>query len=191
MTFVSLDSAPDSSPVAAHPVSALTPDAVLDALASVGLYGDGRLLALSSYENRVYQAALEDGTRVVAKFYRPGRWSTAHILEEHAFATELAVAEVPVVAPLLLHGATLHQHAGFAFSVSPWRGGRLPELDDFEVLEWLGRFIARTILRCWSGWAALSPACTAWGQRGLFRCARRWTCSNSARSRATGCWRRT
>ena len=143
MTFVSLDSAPDSSPAAAHPFSALTPDAVLDALASVGLYGDGRLLALSSYENRVYQAALEDGTRVVAKFYRPGRWSTAHILEEHAFATELAVAEVPVVAPLLLHGATLHQHAGFAFSVSPWRGGRLPELDDFEVLEWLGRFIAR------------------------------------------------
>ena len=139
MTFVS----PDSSPEAAHPFSALTPDAVLDALASVGLYGDGRLLALSSYENRVYQVALEDGTRVVAKFYRPGRWSTAHILEEHAFATELAVAEVPVVAPLLLHGATLHQHAGFAFSVSPWRGGRLPELDDFEVLEWLGRFIAR------------------------------------------------
>lgn len=139
MTFVSLD----PSAEAAHPFSALTPDAVLDALASVGLYGDGRLLALSSYENRVYQVALEDGTRVVAKFYRPGRWSTAHILEEHAFATELAVAEVPVVAPLLLHGATLHQHAGFAFSVSPWRGGRLPELDDFEVLEWLGRFIAR------------------------------------------------
>ena len=134
---------PDSSPAAAHPFSALTPDAVLDALDSVGLYGDGRLLALSSYENRVYQVALEDGTRVVAKFYRPGRWSTAHILEEHAFATELAVAEVPVVAPLLLQGATLHQHAGFAFSVSPWRGGRLPELDDFEVLEWLGRFIAR------------------------------------------------
>jgi len=126
-----------------HPYARLTPDQVLDALAGVGLYGDGRLMALSSYENRVYQATLEDGERVVAKFYRPGRWSTAHILEEHAFATELAAAEVPVVAPLLLHGATLHQHAGFAFSVSPWRGGRLPELDDFEVLEWLGRFIAR------------------------------------------------
>ncbi|MBN9342393.1 MAG: phosphotransferase, partial [Comamonadaceae bacterium] len=76
----------------------LTPDVVLDALASAGLYGDGRLMALGSYENRVYQAVLEDGTRVVAKFYRPGRWSEAQILEEHAFAQELAAAEVPMVA---------------------------------------------------------------------------------------------
>jgi len=121
----------------------LTPDVVLDALASAGLYGDGRLMALGSYENRVYQAVLEDGTRVVAKFYRPGRWSEAQILEEHAFAQELAAAEVPMVAPLLLGGRTLHQHAGFAFSVSPWRGGRTPELEDFETLEWLGRFLAR------------------------------------------------
>ncbi|UJB65493.1 serine/threonine protein kinase [Acidovorax sp. YS12] len=121
----------------------LTPDVVLDALASAGLYGDGRLMALGSYENRVYQAVLEDGTRVVAKFYRPGRWSEAQILEEHAFAQELAAAEVPMVAPLLLGGRTLHHHAGFAFSVSPWRGGRTPELEDFETLEWLGRFLAR------------------------------------------------
>jgi Ser/Thr protein kinase RdoA (MazF antagonist) len=121
----------------------LTPDVVLDALASAGLYGDGRLMALGSYENRVYQAVLEDGTHVVAKFYRPGRWSEAQILEEHAFAQELAAAEVPMVAPLLLGGRTLHQHAGFAFSVSPWRGGRTPELEDFETLEWLGRFLAR------------------------------------------------
>ena len=126
-----------------HPYAALTPDVVLDALAAVGLPGDGRLMALGSYENRVYQVGLEDGSRVVAKFYRPGRWSEAQILEEHAFAAELEAAEVPVVAPLVLQDQTLHHHAGFAFSVSPWRGGRQPELDDFEVLEWLGRFLAR------------------------------------------------
>ena len=131
------------APDASHPYAALTPDAVLDALASVGLHGDGRLMALSSYENRVYQVVLEDGRRVVAKFYRPGRWSRAQILEEHAFAQELADAEVPAVAPLALAGGTLHAHAGFDFSVSPWRGGRPPELDDFEVLEWTGRFLAR------------------------------------------------
>ena len=123
--------------------AALTPDTVLDALASVELYGDGRLMALSSYENRVYQATLEDGQRVVAKFYRPERWSEAQILEEHAFAAELMAAEVPAVGPLVLDGRTLHEHAGFHFSVSPWRGGRQPELDDFEVLEWMGRYLAR------------------------------------------------
>jgi len=130
-----------------HPYAALTPDVVLDALASVGLHGDGRLTALSSYENRVYQIHLDEPHAgqgaVVAKFYRPERWSEAQILEEHAFAAELAAAEIPVVAPLALHGATLHRHGGFAFSVSPWRGGRAPELDDFEVLEWVGRFLAR------------------------------------------------
>ena len=126
-----------------HPYARLTPDHVLDALASVGLHGDGRLMALSSYENRVYQAVLEDGQRVVAKFYRPGRWSEAQILEEHGFAAELVAAEVPAVGPLALNSATLHHGAGFAFSVSPWRGGRQPELDDFEVLEWIGRFLAR------------------------------------------------
>jgi Ser/Thr protein kinase RdoA (MazF antagonist) len=130
-----------------HPYEALTPDVVLDALAAVGAYGDGRLLALSSYENRVYQAALEDPlqghSQVVAKFYRPGRWSEAAIVEEHAFAAELAAAEVPAVPPLAIAGATLHHHAGFAFSVSPRRGGRTPELDDGEVLEWIGRFLAR------------------------------------------------
>ncbi len=131
----------------AHPYAALTPDAVLDALAGVGLYGDGRLMALSSYENRVYQVELEepvDGHRqVVVKFYRPGRWSDAAIAEEHAFAGELAAAEVPVVAPLSLQAGTLHHHGPFAFSVSPRRGGRAPELDDAEVLEWIGRFLAR------------------------------------------------
>ena len=137
------DNPPDAATSAQHPFAALTPDAVLDALASVGLYGDGRLMALSSYENRVYQVSLEDGQRVVAKFYRPERWSHAQILEEHAFAAELTAAEVPAVGPLELNGTTLHTHGGFAFSVSPWRGGRGPELDDFEVLEWIGRFLAR------------------------------------------------
>lgn len=131
----------------AHPYEALTPDAVLDALAAVGLHGDGRLMALSSYENRVYQVELEepvDGHRqVVVKFYRPGRWSDAAIGEEHAFACELAAAEIPVVAPLVLQAGTLHHHGPFAFSVSPRRGGRAPELDDEEVLEWIGRFLAR------------------------------------------------
>ncbi|MBP6395808.1 MAG: serine/threonine protein kinase, partial [Giesbergeria sp.] len=126
-----------------HPFATLTPDVVLDALASVGLYGDGRLMALSSYENRVYQVTLESGERVVTKFYRPGRWSAAQIQEEHAFAADLMAAEVPAVGPLVINGKTLHPHGGFMFSVSPWRGGRQPELDDFEVLEWIGRFLAR------------------------------------------------
>jgi Ser/Thr protein kinase RdoA (MazF antagonist) len=130
-----------------HPYDTLTPDAVLDALASVGVFGDGRLMALSSYENRVYQVQLEDAVQghgdVVAKFYRPRRWSDEAILEEHAFAEELAAAEVPAVAPLRVQGATLHHHGGFAFSISPRRGGRAPELDDAEVLEWIGRYLAR------------------------------------------------
>src|SRR5215208_1323540 len=133
--------------MSSHPYEILTPDLVMNALESVGLRGDGRLMALSSYENRVYQAHLEepvDGhSAVVAKFYRPGRWSQAQILEEHAFSAELAAAEVPAVAPLVLDGSTLHEHGGFAFSVSPRRGGRAPELDDAEVLEWIGRFLAR------------------------------------------------
>ncbi|HYP83521.1 serine/threonine protein kinase [Variovorax sp.] len=131
------------APTSVHPYESLTPDVVLDALATLGLHGDGRLQALSSYENRVYQIHLEDRQVVVAKFYRPGRWSREQIEEEHEFAAELAAAEVPAVAPLVLDGATLHHHAGFDFCVSPYRGGRPPELDDFEVLEWIGRFLAR------------------------------------------------
>ena len=135
-----------AAPANNHPYETLTPDVVLDALATLGLYGDGRLMALSSYENRVYQVHLEepsDVPAVVVKFYRPGRWSEAQILEEHAFAAELMVAEIPAVGPLTLHGKTLHHFGDFMFSVSPRRGGRLPELDDFEALEWIGRFLAR------------------------------------------------
>ncbi len=134
---------PDRATAAVHPYQSLTPDVVMDALASVGLFGDGRQTALSSYENRVYQLHLEDGAVVVAKFYRPGRWQDEQIREEHAFAQELMTAEIPVVGPLSLNGNTLHHFGGFVFSVSPWRGGRLPELDDPDVLEWVGRFLAR------------------------------------------------
>jgi Ser/Thr protein kinase RdoA (MazF antagonist) len=127
-----------------HPFSALTPDLVLDALESVGLYGDGRLLALNSYENRVYQVGMEDGPPVIAKFYRPERWSDAAILEEHAFVQELAQLEIPVVPASPLAGqGTLHHFNGFRFAVFPRHGGRAPELDDPATLEWLGRFIGR------------------------------------------------
>ena len=126
-----------------HPYAELTPDCVMDALCSTGLVPDGRFTALSSYENRVYLAHQDDGDKVVAKFYRPGRWSRAQIEEEHVFSQELVDREVPVVAPLVLQGQTVHEHSGFLFSISPWRGGRRPELDDWEVLEWIGRFLAR------------------------------------------------
>lgn len=126
-----------------HAFAALTPDVVLDALSELGLDVDGRLTALSSYENRVYQVMLDDNSSVVAKFYRPARWSDAQIIEEHQFAAELMADEVPLVGPLVLQGQTLHHAKGFAFSVSPRRGGRMPELDEAEVLEWIGRFIGR------------------------------------------------
>ncbi|MGA8051399.1 MAG: serine/threonine protein kinase [Burkholderiales bacterium] len=126
-----------------HPYSRLTPDMVLAALESVGLRCDGRQLALNSFENRVYQVGIEDEKPVVAKFYRPGRWSDAQILEEHAFVRELAAREIPVVAPLDLGGRSLLEHGGFRFAVYPRRGGRAPELEDRATLEWLGRFIGR------------------------------------------------
>jgi len=126
-----------------HPFSALTPDFVLDALESANVHCDGRMLALNSYENRVYQAWQEEGAPVVAKFYRPGRWSDAAILEEHAFTLELAEREIPVVPPLIVQGRTLHEFSGFRFAVYPRQGGRPPELDDAGTLEWMGRFMGR------------------------------------------------
>ena len=121
-----------------HPYSHLTPDLVLDGVAAAGLRPDGRLLSLNSYENRVYQVWLEDGTVVVAKFYRPGRWSDAQIDEEHAFARELAEREIPIVAP-----AHSLRFADFRIALYPRRGGRTPELGDDKTLEWIGRFIGR------------------------------------------------
>jgi Ser/Thr protein kinase RdoA (MazF antagonist) len=127
-----------------HPYASLTPDLVLDALDSVGVHGDGRLQALGSYENRVYQVGRDDAAPVVAKFYRPGRWSDEAIGEEHAFVAELAEREIPVVAPLALApNRTVHAFAGFRFAVYPRCGGRAPEFDSDATLNWMGRFLGR------------------------------------------------
>jgi Ser/Thr protein kinase RdoA (MazF antagonist) len=125
------------------PYAELSPEAVLDAIEAVGFRCDGRVLALNSYENRVYQVGIEDADPVVAKFYRPGRWSDASIREEHAFAAELAAQEIPVVAPLSTEGHALHFHAGYRYAVFPRRGGRWPELGTANEREWVGRFLGR------------------------------------------------
>ncbi len=125
------------------PYAGLTPDVVLNAIGACGLWPDGRLLALNSYENRVWQVGIEDAEPVIAKFYRPGRWSDAAIGEEHTFGQELADAELPVVAPLAFSGRTLLHHAGFRYALTPRRGGRAPELEATDQLQWIGRLIAR------------------------------------------------
>jgi len=130
----------------ATPYASLTPDCVLNALDSLGCpeyRADGRLLALNSYENRVYLLGLESGPMLVAKFYRADRWSDAAILEEHAFVAELVEQELPVVAPLRIDDTTLHVHAGHRFAVFPKCGGRAPELGHAETLGWMGRFLGR------------------------------------------------
>lgn len=121
----------------------LSPDDILDSVESLGLRCDGRLLTLNSYENRVYRVGIEDGPPVVAKFYRPGRWTDAAIQEEHDFTLELDEAEVPVAPPIERGGRTLHHHGTFRFSVSPCFGGRAPELDNLPLLRQLGRFVGR------------------------------------------------
>jgi Ser/Thr protein kinase RdoA (MazF antagonist) len=121
----------------------LAPDRVLDAIESLGTRCDGRLLQLNSFENRVYQVWLEDGNQRVVKFYRPGRWSDEAIFEEHAFSLELADQEIPVVPPLTFDRCTLHHHEGHRFALFAKQGGRTPELDREETLEWLGRFLSR------------------------------------------------
>lgn len=126
------------------PYQDLTPDRILNAVESLGLRCDGRLLALNSYENRVYQVGIEESAPVIAKFYRPLRWTDEAILEEHRFTLELAEREIPVVAPLVDEtGRTLHEFEGFRFTISPRQPGRAPELDDPDTLEWMGRFIGR------------------------------------------------
>ena len=125
------------------PFGPLTPDFVLSAVEASGLVCDGRLLPLNSYENRVYQVGIEDAQPLIAKFYRPGRWSDEAILEEHAFLAELADAEIPAVPALAVGGSTLHHYEGFRVALFPRRGGRAPELDDPAVLGWLGRFLGR------------------------------------------------
>jgi Ser/Thr protein kinase RdoA (MazF antagonist) len=125
-----------------RPFEALSPDVVLDAAASVGIEGDGRLLALNSYENRVYQLGTDAGN-LVLKFYRAGRWSDAQIAEEHEFTAEMAAAELPVAAPQRIAGKTLFEYQDYRFCVFPWMPGRAPELDAAESLALLGRAIAR------------------------------------------------
>ncbi len=131
-----------SSDTAVKPFAGLTPEVVLDAAAAFGFEGDGRLFALNSYENRVYQMGSEDGARVL-KFYRPARWSDAQIAEEHAFTAELAEAEMAVAAPMTVQGETLFRFQGFRFAVFPWMAGRSPELDAPEARAMLGRATAR------------------------------------------------
>ncbi len=127
-----------------HPYTRLTPDLILRALESAGLVCDGRLLALNSYENRVYQIGIEDQAAVIGKFYRPGRWSKQAILEEHAFSQELADHEIPVIAPIKDgHGESLHELDGFLFAIYPRHGGRWPDLDNKQQRQQMGRFIGR------------------------------------------------
>lgn len=126
------------------PYEALGPDLILDAIESQGWRCNGRFLALNSYENRVYQIGIEEAPALVAKFYRPQRWSDAAILEEHAFAAELVEEEIPVIAPLANEqGETLHQFKGFRFALFRSAGGRHPELDRDEHMEWVGRYLGR------------------------------------------------
>ena len=127
-----------------HPYSRLGPDQVIDAVESVGYRCDARLLALNSYENRVYQVGIEDDLPLIAKFYRPARWSEAQILEEHAFTQELVEADISVVAPLIdSNGVSLHHYDGFMFALFTRRGGYPPELDNFDNLLVLGRTLGR------------------------------------------------
>lgn len=123
--------------------SLLTPDLIIDGIESAGFEVASGLLALNSYENRVYQFNDFENQRFVTKFYRPQRWHKATIIEEHQFALELAEHELPVVAPLIMDQQTLFEHAGYYFAVFPCRGGRIFEVDNLEQLEWMGRFLGR------------------------------------------------
>ncbi len=127
-----------------HPYVALTPDAIIEAIESAGLVSDARVFALNSYENRVYQCGLENDEPVIAKFYRPERWSREQIQEEHDFTAFLNQLDVPVVAPIRSEdGQTIHFAQGFMFALFPRQGGRAPELDNLTHLEQLGQFIGR------------------------------------------------
>ena len=123
--------------------SELTPDSILDAIESVGIYPESGLLPLNSYENRVYQFKADDGNKYVAKFYRPLRWSNEQILQEHDFTFELTAQEIPVIAPTKIDGRSLFEHNGYRFCLFPSVGGRMFELDNLDQLEWLGRLIGR------------------------------------------------
>lgn len=126
-----------------HAYQRLSHERVLDAVESLGQLPDGHVLALNSYENRVFQIGIEDHPGVVGKFYRPGRWTDAAIREEHEFSLALAGQDIPVVPPLQFDGESLFEYQGFRFTLFPRRGGRSPDLEDLDKLEWIGRFIGR------------------------------------------------
>ncbi len=161
---------------------------VLEAMDAVALPADGRMLQLNSYENRVFQVGLDDGRMSVVKFYRPGRWSNAQILEEHQFAAELVADEIPVMAPWTLHAAPGHaievhgtpptlgegcmgggEASRFRFSVTPCRAGRAPELEDPATLAWIGRFLGRLhrvgARSAFSHRVSLTPQHLGWASR--------------------------
>jgi len=133
----------DAEPGAGHPFERLRPELVLEAAEARGLVTDGRLLPLNSYENRVWQIGLEDAEPVIAKFYRPGRWSDAAIAEEHDFAAELAAAGLSVIAALSFDAATVHLHGGFRYALFPRRGGHAPEPAHEPTLRAIGRALGR------------------------------------------------
>ena len=122
---------------------ALSPDTVIQAVESLGLLSDARLLALNSYENRVYQVGIDEAEPVIVKFYRPQRWSDAAIEEEHRYALDLEAHELPAVPPMQFQGATLHRFGGYRFALFRRQGGQAPEQDDFDQLLWLGRLLGR------------------------------------------------
>jgi Ser/Thr protein kinase RdoA (MazF antagonist) len=126
-----------------HNYSQLGPDTVINALESLGYFSDGRILALNSYENRVYQVGIEEEAPIIAKFYRPARWTDEMIREEHQFTLELAAADIPVVAPLVINSDTLFSFENYRFAVYPRFGGYAPELDNPDHLLQLGRILAQ------------------------------------------------
>tara|TARA_R110001592_G_scaffold291131_2_gene560438 strand:- start:42511 stop:43503 length:993 start_codon:yes stop_codon:yes gene_type:complete len=126
-----------------HPYDQLTPDFVLDAIESIGLLTDSRILSLNSYENRVYQVGIDESQPVIAKFYRPFRWTKDAILEEHQFTQELLAKDISLVSPLEINGTTLHLYQGFYFTIFPRQGGHAPEIDCPDTLFRIGRNIGR------------------------------------------------
>ena len=127
----------------AVPFAGLDPERILASIEALGLACDGRVLALNSYENRVFRIGIEDAAPLVAKFYRPGRWSDDSIREEHAFAAELRAADLSVVAPLVMDGASLHFSDGLRFALFPMQGGHAPEPGDKATLMQIGRTLGR------------------------------------------------
>lgn len=136
-----------TSATPSHDFAALTPELIIDSVESLNLESDARIFPLNSYENRVYQIGLEEGSaygqKIIGKYYRPNRWSNEQIQEEHDFTRELAELEIPVVAPLQFQQQSLLNYANFRFALYPQKGGRTAELDNAEHLEWIGRFLGR------------------------------------------------